>query len=89
MLDEMLDEKVHVGWNRIFAFAHSSNKLYFKEVISMYICLQNGRYSNSSGRLSELLDSDDEKPVRGKIREWVKRKNEKGYYNNIVKELKN
>ena len=39
--------------------------------------------------LSELLDSDDEKPVRGKTREWVKRRNEKGYYNNIVKELKN
>ena len=34
--------------------------------------------------LSELLDSDDEKPVRGKTREWVKRRNEKGYYN-IVK----
>ena len=38
--------------------------------------------------LCELMDSDDEKPRRGKTREWVKRRREKGYFNNIVKELK-
>ena len=36
----------------------------------------------------ELMDSDDEKPTRGKTREWVKRREQSGYFNNIVKELK-
>ena len=38
--------------------------------------------------LNELVDSDDEKPRRGKTRDWIKRRKEKGYFNNIVKELK-
>ena len=36
---------------------------------------------------NELIDSDDEKPTRGKTREWVKRLEQSGYFNNIVKEL--
>ena len=38
--------------------------------------------------LNELMDSDDEKPTRGKTREWVKRREQSRYFNNIVKELK-
>ena len=38
--------------------------------------------------LNELVDSDDETPHRGKTRDWIKRRKEKGYFNNIVKELK-
>ena len=38
--------------------------------------------------LNELMDSDDEKPMRGKTKEWVKRREQSGYFNNIVKELK-
>ena len=38
--------------------------------------------------LNELMDSDDEKPTRGKTREWVKWREQSGYCNNIVKELK-
>ena len=38
--------------------------------------------------LNELMDSDDEKATRGKTREWVKRRSQSGYFNNIVKELK-
>ena len=38
--------------------------------------------------LNELIDSDDQKQTRGSTREWVKRRNEKGYFNNIVKELR-
>ena len=30
--------------------------------------------------LTELGDSDDEKPPLGKTREWIKRKREKGYF---------
>ena len=37
--------------------------------------------------LNELMDSDDEKPTRGKTREWVKRRDQNRYFNNIVKEL--
>ena len=38
--------------------------------------------------LKELMDSDDEKPHRGKARRWVKRRNDRGYFNNIIKELR-
>ena len=38
--------------------------------------------------LNELLDSDDEKPTRGKTREWIKRRGENGYFNNIIQELR-
>jgi len=38
--------------------------------------------------LNELVDSDDEKPTRGKTREWIKRREQNGYFNNIIKELK-
>ena len=37
--------------------------------------------------LSELVDSDDEKPRRGKTRQWLKRRKEKGYFTNIIQEL--
>ena len=38
--------------------------------------------------LNELMDSDGEKPTRVKTMEWVKRIEQCGYFNNIVKELK-
>ena len=38
--------------------------------------------------LNELMDSDDEKPTRGKTREWVQSSEQSRYFNNIVKELK-
>ena len=38
--------------------------------------------------LNELIDSDDEKPTRGKTREWIKRREQNGYFNNIIKELR-
>ena len=38
--------------------------------------------------LNELVDSDDKKTRRGKTCDWIKRRKEKGYFNNIVKKLK-
>ena len=38
--------------------------------------------------LNELKDSDDEKPQRGKTRNWIKRRQERGYFNNIIQELR-
>ena len=38
--------------------------------------------------LAGLVDSDDEKPRRGKTREWIKRRRENGYLKNIFQELK-
>ena len=38
--------------------------------------------------LTELVDSDDGKPRRGKTREWIKRRRESGYFQNIFQELK-
>ena len=37
--------------------------------------------------LSELVDSDDEKPRRGKNREWIKRRDQLGAYSTIIREL--
>ena len=38
--------------------------------------------------LNKLMNSDDEKPHRGKTRRWVKRRSDRGYFNNIIKELR-
>ena len=38
--------------------------------------------------LNELMDSDDEKPHRGKTRSWIKRRRDRGYFNNIIRELR-
>ena len=38
--------------------------------------------------LNELMDSCNKKPTCAKTREWVKRREQSGYFNNIVKELK-
>ena len=38
--------------------------------------------------LTELLDSDYEKPRQGKAREWIKRRRETGYFQNIFQGLK-
>ena len=35
----------------------------------------------------EVLNHEDKKRVRGKTRQWIRRRNERGYFNNIVKEL--
>ena len=37
--------------------------------------------------LNELVDSDDEKPIRGKTRKWIRRRKERGYFTNIIQEL--
>ena len=38
--------------------------------------------------LHELMDFDDKKPHRGKTRKWVERRSERGYFNNIIRELR-
>ena len=37
--------------------------------------------------LTELVHSDSEKPRLGKTREWIKRRRESGYFQNIFQEL--
>ena len=37
--------------------------------------------------LSELADSDDEKPTRGPARSWIKRRKENGFFETIIREL--
>ena len=38
--------------------------------------------------LTELLDSDDKRPYPGKRREWIKRRRENVYFQNIFQEIK-
>ena len=35
----------------------------------------------------EVLDHENKKRGRGKTRQWIRRRDERGYFNNIVKEL--
>ena len=37
--------------------------------------------------LSELVDSDDEKPCRGKTREWIKQRHQLGSFHYTIEEL--
>ena len=37
--------------------------------------------------LNELVDSDEEKPFRGKTRKRRRRRKERGYFTNIIQEL--
>ena len=43
--------------------------------------------SKTSIILSELADSDDEKPTRGPTRSWTKRRKENGFFETIIREL--
>ena len=38
--------------------------------------------------LNKLMDSDNEKPHRGKTRSWIKGRRDRGYFNNIIRELR-
>ena len=35
----------------------------------------------------EVLNHENKKHARGKTRQWIRRRDERGYFNNIVKEL--
>ena len=37
--------------------------------------------------LNELVDSDDEKPTRGKTRKWIRKRKERGCFTTIIQEL--
>ena len=37
--------------------------------------------------LNELMDSDDEKLTRGKTRQWIRSREVRGYFTNIIQEL--
>ena len=38
--------------------------------------------------LNELMESDDENPHRAKTRSWIKKRRYRGYFNNIIRELR-
>ena len=48
---------------------------------------QNFTTPNPNPEAFEVLNGEDKKPGRGKTRQWIRRRDEKGYFNNIVKEL--
>ena len=95
MLDEMLDMLVgcciHVG--RLFAQQSNMSPTYIpnidKNIFFVFICVSMmAEYQFAElVVISELIDSDDEKETRGKTRNWMKRRESHGYYNNIVQEL--
>ena len=86
MLDGMLDENLSVGWAVLFIFARSHPTLSSNILKTNHSSkIQNGGHTCT---LNELVVFDDEKPHRGKIRLWVKRRSDWGYFNNIIKVLR-
>ena len=73
MFDRMFDVRIATSSN-IDKIRKLQTKLAAKEVAMVVI-------------LSELADSDDEKPTRGPTRSWIKRRKENGFFEIIIREL--
>ena len=74
MFDGMFDVRVATSSNIIEKIRKLQTKMAAKEVAMVVI-------------LSELADSDDEKPTRDPTRSWIKRKKENGFFETIITEL--
>ena len=91
MLDMLVGCCIHVG--RLFAQQSNMSPTYIpnidKNIFFVFICVSMmAEYQFAElVVISELIDSDDEKETRGKTRNWMKRRESHGYYNNIVQEL--
>ena len=74
MFDGMFDARIATSSNIIDKIGKLQTKMAAKEVAMVVI-------------LSELADSDDEKPTRGPTRSWIKRRKENGFFETIIREL--
>ena len=74
MFDGMFDVRIATSSNIIDKTRKLQTKMAAKEV-AMVITL------------SELADSDDEKPTRGATRSWIKRRKQNGFFETIIREL--
>ena len=74
MFDGMFDVRIATSSNIIDKIRKLQTKMAAKEVAMVVI-------------LSELPDSDDEKPTRGPTRSWIKRRKENGFFEAMIKEL--
>ena len=70
MFDGMFDVRIATSSNIIDKIRKLQTKMAAKEVAMVVI-------------LSELADSDDEKPIRGPTRSWIKRRKENGFFETI------
>ena len=70
----MFDVRIATSSNIIDKIRKIQTKVAAKEVAMVVI-------------LSELADSDDEKPTRGPTRSWIKRRKENGFFETIIREL--
>ena len=82
----MLGENLNVGWNQIL---HLS--CFIQHALSNIKCSFIEHYKMEDLAtivvLNELVDSDDEKPTRGKNRKWIKRRKERGFLQALFKSL--
>ena len=74
MFDGMLHVRIATSSNIIDKIRKRQRKMPAKEVAMVVI-------------LSELADSDDEKPTRGPTRSCIKRRKENGFFETIIREL--
>ena len=74
MFDGMFDVRIATSSNIIDKIRKLQTKMAAKEVAMVVI-------------LSELADSDDEKPTRGPTRSWIKRRKENGFFETMIREL--
>ena len=74
MFDGMFDVRIATSSNIIDKIRKLQTKMAAKEVAMVVI-------------LSELADSDDEKPTRGPTRSWIKRRKENDFFETMIREL--
>ena len=73
MFDGMFDVRIATSSNIIDKIRKLQTKMAAKKVAMVVI-------------LSELANSDDEKPTRGPTRNWIKRRKENGFFETIIRE---
>ena len=91
MLDEIFDKMLEECWMKVYVVC-TCHPTYFIQHASLFSLLFDIKSKLATGMflpmiLSELVDSDDEKPWQGKMREWIKRRHQLGSFQNIIKEL--
>ena len=86
----VFDENSNVWWNRIFHLHYPSNRFHqtFEFFNSPFILQFKIADLATLVLLNELMDSDDEKLHQGKTRSWIKRRRDREYFNNIIRELR-
>ena len=96
VLDEVAKRMQHVGFNTWAREVWVQNlpRILRKQTCAILVCPKMAHDRSTVKRclaalaLLEMLEEKDDRVTKGgKTRYWIKRRGEKGYFNNIVREL--